>query len=799
MRELSAVVELQPLSCRHSSDGDGTNCSLLLQHSRPSAAANVVATLHSRAGTGRGNALLIVSTYPTHNGAGGDGAAIHPAFVVLALAAAVSQAKWLGKDVIFAFVPMRNDASDAAARIDAALGVHEFVKGYMWRPPLEHVDCDGAGDRTNCHAANWVPPLSAVHAGAIHAAIVLAFPTVSSISNHGDPGSNNNHDTSVLERRGGGRPRLSDHRPAVELHTQGPWGRVPELDLFSTLHLSFTTVGIDVRVGTEVGGSRAPTILRFIRRTIARIKRSAAGSGGERLLSMYDAALPALISLGSAISSVLNGDGGGGDRRVRDAILASRPVPAAVRAWIEAMHGIIRFSASLISPPLSAHGVLLGERINAISISAASAALAPQPDAAALGGALEAAIRSLSGLEERLHASTPWYLLFSPPSGMNGDRHAQYFVGLHEYAGAFALMMAPPIASFTLTTHDSHAGTLAAVASAWAVMAALVTALIGLRWTWANTDSNSVTVPFYDVVFASSHWLHRHPQLLAALGLGGGRSFTPMVHLALLGVGALATLCAITFSRRWMMTVRDNGDSCSAATVALPDTHSNVTAADIAPSSSASTTPHSLLQGGVPSLNGGVPSLNGAQPSSSRAPAADALPAVASNTSINSPAPPLSHIATCSLLAASSTSSTASSIATGPLLAAWVWFGSAQFCLLYLLYPLAAIGGFTMLPMLCCATAIVDCGDGEKAVHSAYRRIARGTCGAMCVLWAAAVCFCAGWALQDVLTGASNFTSAGTDGFEERGGGSLNGPMLNLWALGVLLPVCSLTSGALIQ
>ena len=122
---------------------------------------------------------------------------------------------------------------------------------------------------------------------------------------------------------------------------------------------------------------------------------------------------------------------------------------------------------------------------------------------------------------------------------------------------------------------------------------------------------------------------------------------------------------------------------------------------------------------------------------------------------------------------------------------AWVWLGVAQFSLLYILFPLAVIGGAVMVPVLCLATYLVVTGSApppaSSPVRAYYPVISRFFCVAQRLLVASLLCLACG--------GAGYLAEGGSGG----GGSdiSANAPLLLLWAVAVVLPVCALTGGAL--
>lgn len=433
-----------------------------------------------------GDAVLLVASMPRRVGSVGrgvDNATVpHPLFIMLALAAELMRAPWLGADMLILLIPYVPKGSDGL--LDVRAGVECFTRAHTvdgWGSGRgAHTESSGipvlrlrpralvhqlrralSGLHDGAPTPPWYPALPRTQYAGIRAAIVVEPRRRRS---NGEVGSGGN---------------------GVMIDISGPRGALPELDFVAVIGSAFGIAGLPRPVlhlvGTRGDGS--------IHEAFTALRQWMITSGAVRNVLPFVRHAVASVGLDSLI--------GGAD----DA--------ASVGAYVNSAETMVRFAARwLLSNAGSEHGRLLDAGIQAVTLTCGECGAAPRGlrNAAAalaktqsLGAALEAAARSLASIEERLHASASSYLLIS------GDT----FTDLVELGAAIGVSNIALLASLLLTGTrlDLHQGTLAAVAAGIAVLCgdAIVATAVDMR------------VIDFDLASPRLHWQHHSVPSLATV------------------------------------------------------------------------------------------------------------------------------------------------------------------------------------------------------------------------------------------------------------------------------------------
>jgi hypothetical protein len=267
---------------------------------------------------------------------------------------------------------------------------------------------DDAGPGSAAAWPSWVRPTSSSSSGAFRGAISLDLP-----------------------------PSARAAPVRVAVLTQGIGGRQPELDMYTLVARSVSSIG-----GAGGGDSSSSPLTPLPALSGGPHRRR----GGPRTprLDRPDDALARLIEL---VRRGLRSLAGG----AAAAAASSSWLPLADAAVTRA-DGLLRFAHAQTWGPTGPHGELIGANIPAVTVQAvypdgaAGGAATTDADTDAdkeggpgvlaamhVGRALEKVTRALCGLEERLHASPPFYMLMS----------ADHFVGLAESMLAFGVGIVP--------------------------------------------------------------------------------------------------------------------------------------------------------------------------------------------------------------------------------------------------------------------------------------------------------------------------------------------------------------------
>jgi hypothetical protein len=388
------------------------------------------------------DALLFASTYPpTVSEAGGNTSEVpHAAFMLLALAARLREAAWRGKDVVFVLT------GDGGTRIgeDAGLGLAAWLRGARYDPLTETALALTDAALTSFSPAIWwdtvsvsADPRSVVSTGILQGrASGASRPYPSAVRDWPSWVRPLAFTTGPFRGAAFVEMQPAGEEPAtVAVLAPGAGGRVPDLDLFT--------------VATKWWSGVTPS-------AEVRVVRSRPGDA---------------VGVAAATAQTL---------------LRERGPPwlpqAASAAYIERVATLARFVWARMWGAAGPHGPLQGRGIPSVTLAAfqevrgtagggATARRRAAGDAAMrVGRALEGLTRSLTGLDERLHATPPFYHLLSSDA----------FVGLTEYAIVTGLAAAP-VLLLVLGDAPSAAHALyglatlgVAAAGAWLAYAALL-------------------------------------------------------------------------------------------------------------------------------------------------------------------------------------------------------------------------------------------------------------------------------------------------------------------------------------
>jgi hypothetical protein len=422
------------------------------------------------AGIARGVEYVLLSAAVAAPGGGGGGGAAAAA-AVLAAAALAARAPWLAKDVVVLLVV--HDAADADAA--ASAGLAEFFRAHDYdglaearrRAVLDAWHGGAALPFLRAWARGDWPPLDggdvqplAMQHGVLRAALHVEVTEAAAAAVLGDGGADSGG--------GGGGSRA----PVIGVAVAAPGSRMPELDLPSLLfdilahHRLRAVVGDAAHAGAGAGAGAWAAADCAVAGAADAAARWAASAGGGVALQPW-------LSRVVAPLAALAGGGDGAPATGGDAAVYARRLATAARMLLRLLLGpyaphavaLLRGApaATLRAAAAEEWECAAGPRAGAPPRAAACHALAPCDEqlpvaaaaaaaqyaarggsnataAVALGASLEHALRALTGLEERLHASPPGYVLLSP----------RLFVGLAEAALAAACLHVPLLAALLL-------------------------------------------------------------------------------------------------------------------------------------------------------------------------------------------------------------------------------------------------------------------------------------------------------------------------------------------------------------
>ena len=384
--------------------------------------------------------------------------------MLLSVSALVARAPWLAKDLVLLLPVAGIPAADALA---AFLRAHDYdghaearrralQTAWAGSSPLSYLAAWSRGDAAPAAGGSRVQPLVSTH-GVLRAALHLRITPSAAL-------------TLGLAATGGGS-RIQP--PAVGVALAAPGSRLPELDLPSLLFAALEYHGLrgvvadssNAGAGGGDGGKGGVTGAADCRLAAAAetAARWAVSADGEAVLQPWLRLVVAPVA--TLVRGSNDGGRGGPFATGADTAVYLRRLVTAVRMLLRLLLGPYEPHAAVTLRGVPAATLIVAQpaewecggatpagiatplRFSACHVLApcheAPPTLSALPGAApavALGAALEMSLRSLSGIEERLHASPPHFLLLSP----------RLFVGLLEYALPLALLHVPLLAMLLL-------------------------------------------------------------------------------------------------------------------------------------------------------------------------------------------------------------------------------------------------------------------------------------------------------------------------------------------------------------
>ena len=401
------------------------------------------------AGIARGYEYVLLSTEVAVGAMGGAAAAA----TLLSVAALAARAPWLAKDLVLLFLVHDGADGDSVAGSEAAAaGLADFFRAHdydglaearrlaahaAWRAgaALAYLSAWQSGDWTPL-AGGPVQPLLEQH-GVLRAAVHMRVTAAAA---------------AALEAH-------SEEPVDVGVALAAPGSRLPELDLAALMfdilaHHRLQAAVTDAE--EDAVAADAPWVLADC------YLAAAAGANARWATSPAGAAAlhPWLRGIVSPVAAFIAADNE-----------VTEPAAGDVAVYMQRLSAAGRMLLRLLLGPYEAHAVPLLRGVPALTLAVSAAAdarracndgaaaanstamssapcraltpcvgapplrrrAAGATAAAALGASLEHVLRSMSGTEERLHASPPGYLLLSP----------QAFVGLVEYALTAACLHVP--------------------------------------------------------------------------------------------------------------------------------------------------------------------------------------------------------------------------------------------------------------------------------------------------------------------------------------------------------------------
>lgn len=514
-------------------------------------APNVVAQLRGPRGALSG-ATLLASAYPASSrdavGLGGKSEPLlpvtpHSLFLVLALARVLAAASWRAKDTTlvicleedFAILTPSPTSADAVLPMSSVSSpaLDDFLAARSFDPAREACYAARAAAWRSGDMSHWLDFLLQGDAACSRAAAAGARISATSAG-----AASSEHD-SIWARPlppgfSGGGARIwgavtvvfppGAPLGSVDVGVHGPGGRLAEIDLVALVTGSLR--GLPHTIARPAGGG-ASGVEAAIRRLLERFASDAVG--------FLDPAIRAgLSALGLPCPSAGSSEA-----------LARCIHPSHALTWASGCAELFAFWLQVLAGSSGPQGALIGRGIDAVSLRGIPARSSDVPGGAdwaleTLGAALERTIRALHGLDERLHANSRAYVLFSP----------QLFVGLPEYALALIPFVAVPLVAVGMLGTVPHAAVAGGTASAaWALVAASWSSGLGVAWMMSvvSDDVAKISVPAVPMLLLPFRGIHA---LWALASVEVAAAFAAVIAL-LACVGSSTGTRVTTHSSGW--------------------------------------------------------------------------------------------------------------------------------------------------------------------------------------------------------------------------------------------------------